>query len=269
MGKTHYEDDRKTSMRLEDMTIVVTGASSGLGKAMADAFVEEGAQVVYSSHVKDRLSDAVEEIKESKTEAKAEAIRCDVRSWDDIRQLVRRTAEKYDKIDVFVNNAGVLQYKVNSDNASKTVEKVPVVSWDTILDTNLRGAFLCTKAVLPKMLSQDQGRVIHISSGHGVKGRAKRAPYVASKFGLEGFHESLALELTETNVDSITLRPPGGGVYTESSKLIGRTKDTYQNESPFVIAEAAVQLAAGEGENGGRYKATPDGDGYTEYSRSG
>lgn len=255
-------------MRLADKTIVVTGASKGLGRAMADAFVSEGAQVVYSSRSQDHLDTAVEEIRADDPAGEAAAVSADVRSWDDIKQLVQRTNELFGEIDVWVNNAGVLQYKVSSDHSQRTVEDIPISTWDTVLDTNLRGVFLCTKAVLPEMRERDSGRVVHISSGHGVSGRASRAPYVSSKFGLEGFHESLALELEDSGVDSIALRPPGGGVYTENSQLIDETPEDYPHESPDVIAEAAVQLAAGDGENGGRYQATPDGTDYVEYSRS-
>lgn len=255
-------------VRLNTKTIVVTGASSGLGKAMADAFVTEGARVVYSSRSEERLADAVEALTSGGVAGEATVVPADVRSWDDVQRLVRQTGEIYGDIDVFVNNAGVMQYKVDPDRTQRSIEEVPVATWDTILETNLRGAFLCTKAALPDMRSRDAGRLLHISSGHGTEGRATRAPYVASKFGLEGLHESLALELADTGVDSVALRPPGGGVYTESSKLIGRDPDSYPNERPDVIAEAAVRLAAGDGENGGRYQATPDGEDYVEYSRS-
>lgn len=254
-------------MRLNNKTVVVTGASRGLGKAMADAFVTEGAHVVYSSRNKDRLREVAEAVQTDDTPGDATAIRADVRSWDDIRNLIQRTNKTYGDINIFVNNAGVIQYKVNPDNSDREVVDIPIETWDTILDTNLRGVFLCTKAVLPGMLSRNTGRLIHVSSGHGIEARACRAPYVASKFGLEGLHDSLALELEKTNVDSLLLRPPGGGVYTESSQLIDRTPDSYPNESPDVIAEAAVRLASGEGINGGRYKATADGEGYVEYSR--
>ena len=254
-------------MNLDNKTIVVTGASSGLGKAMADEFVREGATVIYSSHEDHRLEDAVDAILEQQTDGRAVAVPADVRSWNDVRHLVQYGEMEFGGIDVFVNNAGVTQYKINSDHSYRPVQNLPVTTWDTVLETNLRGVFLCSKATLPPMLARDAGRIIHISSGHGVRGRANRAAYVASKFGLEGFHESLAKELDDTGVDSLTLRPPEGGVYTESSKLIDREPNSYPNESPTVIAEAAVQLARGDGKNGGRYKATPDGDGYTEYSR--
>lgn len=255
-------------MQLENETIVVTGASSGLGKAMADAFVNEGANVVYSSRTKQRLESAVAEVTSVETTGSALAVQADVRSWDEIQHLLDRTTESYGDLDILVNNAGVTQNKVTPDRACHSSQDVSITTWDTILDTNLRGAFLCVKAALPRLLSQDDGRIIHISSGHGVAGRAKRAPYVASKFGLEGLHESLARELEDTPVDTVALRPPGGGVYTESSERYGRSRDSYRHKSPTVIADTAVRLAAGEGTNGGRYQASPDGEGYVAYSRS-
>lgn len=255
-------------MRLAEKTIVVTGASSGLGKAMADAFVREGASVVYASRTEDRLATAVDEITDETDDGDAMAVQTDVRSREDVHRLFDRAEEVYGDIDVAVNNAGVTQPKVNQDHTRRPVHEIPVTTWDTILETNLRGVFLCTRKALPGMLSRDAGRLIHISSGHGVSGRANRSPYVASKFGLEGFHETLTHELDGTDVDSIALRPPDGGVYTESSERYGRTRDSYRHGNPDVIAEAAVRIAAGEGENGGRYKATPDGEGYVEYSRT-
>lgn len=254
-------------MRLEETTVIVTGASSGLGKAMASAFVAEGAQVACASRSLERLEAAIDDMDVSGG-GDAAPIPTDVRSWNDVRELVRSTRERYGDVDVVVNNAALTQYMVNEDLTRKPIVDVPVDSWEAILRTNLDGVFLCTKAALPEMLSRDDGRFIHVSSGHGVSGRANRSPYVASKFGVEGFHESLALELEDTGVDSLTLRPPGGGVYTEAAvERGGRSADSFTHQDPGVIAEAAVRLAAGEGENGGRYQATADGEGYTTYSR--
>lgn len=254
-------------MSLANKTIIVTGASSGLGKAMADEFVSEGATVIYASFDRESLDDAVDRITEQEEDGEATGILVDVRSWDQVRRLVQQVERTHGAIDVFVNNAGVTQYKINADHSYRSVAELPIETWDTVLDTNLRGVFLCSKAVLPPMISRDSGRIIHVSSGHGGEGRANRSAYVASKFALEGFHESLAKELDEIGVDSIAFRPPEGGVYTESSNLISREPESYPNESPTVICEAAVQLACGEGENGGRYKATADGEGYAKYKR--
>lgn len=249
-------------MRLKDQTIVVTGASRGLGKAMADAFVEEGASVVYSAD-----EDLVTEVANTEADQAGEAVGvpADVRFWDDVQYLFRRSRELFGDIDVVVNNAGTLQYRVNADNSQREVHSVPAEAWDAVVDTNLKGVFQCTRAALPEMRSRGDGRLIHISSGFGMKGRPEYAPYVASKFGLEGFHESLALELKGTGVKSIALRPPTGGVYTESSKLVGHSPDDYKCAEPRVMAEPAIRLADDEGINGGRYQVTPDGEGYFEY----
>jgi NAD(P)-dependent dehydrogenase (short-subunit alcohol dehydrogenase family) len=234
---------------------------------MADAFVREGANVVYASRTKERLDSVVESITDEGPSGDALAIQADVRSWSDVTDLVASAEMAFGSIDVFVNNAGINQLHVDCDGERRPVHEIPVESWDAVVETNLRGAFLGTRAVLPSMLSRDRGILIYVSSGHGISGRANRSPYVASKFGLEGFHESLALELAETGVDSITLRPPDGGVYTQSSDEYGRSRDTYSHQDPAVIAEPAVQLAAGTGESSGRYIATPDGKEHREYSR--
>ncbi len=255
-------------MRLNDKTIVVTGASRGLGKAMADAFVGAGASVIYSSE-EDLVSEVAEDRLTDDPAGDAVGIPADVRSWDDVRYLVCRTRELFGGVDVLVNNAGTLQYRVNSANAQRTAAEVPNDAWDAVLDTNLKGVFHCTKAVLPRMRERGGGRIIHISSGFGMKGRAEYAPYVASKFGLEGFHESLALELTDTGVESVALRPPAGGVYTDSSKLIGHSPEDYKCQDPSVMADPAIRLASGEGENGGRYQVTADGNEYVKYGSNG
>lgn len=252
-------------MRLRNTTVVVTGASSGLGKAMATAFVEEGASVACASRSEDRLSAAVAGMT---GDGEAIAVPTDVRSPDAVSGLVEETAGRFGPIDVLVNNAGVMQLDVDEEGAERPVAAVRVDAWDAVVETNLRGPFLCSRAALPGMLERDAGRLVHVSSGHGASGRANRAPYVASKFGLEGFHESLALELEDTGVSSVALRPPDGGVYTERRGQLGRSPEEFRHRSPDVIREAAVRLAAGEGENGGRYQVTQDGEGYVEYERA-
>jgi 3-oxoacyl-[acyl-carrier protein] reductase len=253
-------------MRLSERTIVVTGASSGLGRSMAEAFVAEGANVVCASRSADTLSPLAEELTAAGP-GRAVAVPTDVRSWADVRSLVEATVEEFGGLDTLVNNAGVTQLNVHGEPEYRSVAELPVSAWDAILETNLRGVFLCTKAALGEMLPAESGRIIHVASGHGVSGRANRAAYVASKFGLEGFHETLALELDDTGVDTLTLRPPSGGVYTERKGEYGRPQESFPNEDPSVVAEPSVRLAAGEGENGGRYQATDDGEGIEPYSR--
>lgn len=242
-------------MRLEDKTVVVTGASAGLGKSMAHAMVAEGAHVVYSSFDEAQLVAAVEELP-ADAAGEATAVSADVRSWDDVRDLVSAAREAHGPIDVWFNNAGVQQVTAGGDRR-RPLHEVPVGSWDAVIDTNLRGPFLCSKAVLPGMVERGAGRLIHTTSGAGSEGRANQSPYVASKHGLEGLAASLALELVDTGVESIVFRPPGG-IYTESRSY--NKPSRYEFQSAEIVAEPAVQLAAGFGENGGRYVGTADGE---------
>ncbi|MFB6095863.1 MAG: SDR family NAD(P)-dependent oxidoreductase [Haloferacaceae archaeon] len=246
-------------MRLEDTTIVVTGGSGGLGKAMADAFVAEGARVVIAGRTESKLADAVDSFDGP---GEATGVRADVRSPEDVEGLVAGARDAYGAVDVFVNNAGVTGQIARGSTAEPPVAEFDLETWDTVLDTNLRGAFLCARAVLPGMLEADDGRLIHISSGMGTSGKPGRAAYVASKHGLEGLAKTIALEVADTGVDSLVLRPPGGGVHTGSRSQIGRTAGDATHEEPDVIGEAAVQLAAGAGENGGRYVGRADGSGF-------
>lgn len=257
-------------MRLHNNTIVVTGASSGLGKAMANGFVGEGAQVVCASRTESRLHRAVEEISDGPGDAMA--VPTDLRSWGEIQHLVETTQNTYGPVDVLVNNAALRQPYLDAITKRNPVVDVPVDVLDAILETNFRALFLCSKAVLPQMLDRDQGTLIHISSGAGCGqgadgGSPGRSPYAASKAGLESFHDSLSLELERTGVKSIAFRPPRGAVHTEIKGEQGADEDDSTYADPRVIAKPAVQLAGGEGENGGRYISTPDGEGFVTYSR--
>lgn len=249
--------------RLAGEVIVVTGGSAGLGRAMAEAFVREGANVVCAARNENRLSQTVSGISATGP-GDATGVPTNVRSRDSIRNLFNEVDDIYGGVDTVVNNAGVSQSNLDTGHGIKPITDVPIDVWDAILETNLRGVFICVKEALPAMLSRENGCLIHISSGHGIQGKAKRAPYVASKFGLEGFAESLALELEDTGVDSMLLRPPGA-TYTERREELGRDRETFSYTNPAIVAEPAVQLAAGKGQNGGRYVATEDGEGYDEY----
>ncbi len=252
-------------MRLDERTIVVTGGSSGLGKAAADAFVSEGASVVVAGRTPERLDEAVASFSGP---GEARGVRADVRSWDDVSGLIEAAEDAFGPLDVLLNNAGVTGYLVRESPESPGVQDVAVDTWRTVVETNLSGAFHCSKAALSRMVARDDGRLIHVSSGMGSHGRAGWAPYVASKHGLEGLAETIALEVEDTGVDSVVFRPPSGGVHTETRDRAGRTEEEFAHE-PAVVAEPLVQLAAGAGENGGRYVGTDDGEELEPYSREG
>jgi 3-oxoacyl-[acyl-carrier protein] reductase len=234
-------------MRLQDTTVVVTGASSGLGKEMAAAFIEAGANVVCAARSMDRLERLVDE-----HDGTATTVRCDVRSEADVESLFQTTEDQYGGLDLLINNAGIQESHV-ADQKEVAVESLTVDAWDAIMETNLRGVFLCTRAALP-LLRRSEGRVVHLTSGMGQEGRAGRAAYATSKFGVEGFHQSVTAELADTGVESILL-DPGGGVDTEGfSQYIDEDKRADRLD-PSIIVEPALRLAEGYGENGGRYVA--------------
>ncbi|RQH03304.1 SDR family oxidoreductase [Natrarchaeobius oligotrophus] len=246
-------------MRLENTVIVVTGASAGLGKAMAEGFVDEGATVICTARTEGRLREAADSMDGP---GRAVPIAGDIQQWDDVTNTIDTTIDRFGTIDVVVNNAALTQHTITGEADTNHVVDIPIDIWDAILDTNLRGLFLVTKAALEPMLEQGSGRVIHISSGRGEEGVPGRAPYVTSKWGLEGFHETVSLELDGTGVESLTFKPPGGGVVTSSRSQIA---DELDHESASVMTEPGIQLAAGKGENGDRFVATPDGNSLEEY----
>lgn len=246
-------------VRLEGTAVLVTGAAHGLGKAMARACVREGAEVACVDVDEPALTDAVAEIGDAGA-GEATAIVADLRSPDDVRAMAGRARRAYGRIDRLVNNAGVKQLTVTGDE--RPAWAVPVETWDEILDVNLRGVFLCTRAVVPAMLDRGEGRVLHVSSGHGKSGRERRAPYVSSKFGIEGFHRTLSRELAGTGVDSLAFTPPDGGVSTREAEFL--EDPSGMSHEPEVIEEPAVRLLAGEGRNGGRYRGEPDGEAFVE-----
>lgn len=252
-------------MRLEGKVIVVTGGSLGIGKAMADAFVEEGATVVIASRTESTVREVASELNEKHEGGEAVAVPTDIRSERSIAALFESVREECGLLDVLVNNAAVSQ-RTLVDGDRLPVAKLPVEVWDTIVETNLRGTFLCTQFALREMLERDAGKIIHISSRGGERARAKRGAYAPSKFGVEALHECLAEEIGDTNVSTLVLRPPQGGTATgePGSRTEAELESMYP---PSITAETAVRLAACEGRNGGRYVPTPDGQDYIEWPR--
>jgi 3-oxoacyl-[acyl-carrier protein] reductase len=245
-------------MRLQDTVAVVTGAAAGLGEQFVRAFVDEGASVVAVDKAADRLADTVADIHGPGT---VHAATADVRVPDDIDDVVETTREVFGGIDLLVNNAGVKQLTLTGEPGHR-VQDIPIDLWDAVIDTNLRGPFLFTRAVLPELLAADDGRIIHVTSGHGQHGRVGRAPYVASKHALEGLHRTLALEVADTGVESLLFTPPDGGVRTREAQFVDDPSS--MSHEPTVVREPMVRLAAGEGRNGGRYRGLADGEGYEE-----
>ncbi|MFH1488970.1 MAG: 3-oxoacyl-ACP reductase family protein [Pseudomonadota bacterium] len=201
-------------MRLKDKVTIITGAGQGLGAAYARRFCVEGARVVIADVNVAKSEGLAEELKGKGFEALA--VGTDVSDEASTRELARIVIEKYGRIDVLVNNAAVF-----STIELKLMEEISVDEWDRLMSVNLRGAFLCTKAVIPRMKTQKQGKIINISSATVFMGKPYYIHYVTSKAGVIGFTRALAREVGDWNIQVNCLTPG----YTETEVPRGTTTD--------------------------------------------
>ncbi|TQR17426.1 3-oxoacyl-[acyl-carrier-protein] reductase [Psychrobacillus soli] len=184
--------------KLDGKSAIVTGASRGIGKDIALYLAKEGAKVAVNySGSKEKAEAVVEEIKALGGEAFA--IQANVDQSEDIKELVSATLEQFGSIDILVNNAGITR-----DNLLMRMKEQ---EWDDVLNTNLKGVFLCTKAVTRQMMKQRAGRIINITSIVGVSGNPGQANYVAAKAGVIGLTKTSALELASRNITVNSVAP--------------------------------------------------------------
>ncbi|MBI2848066.1 MAG: SDR family NAD(P)-dependent oxidoreductase [Chloroflexi bacterium] len=184
--------------------VIVTGASGGIGSAIAKKFGETGAKVVV--HYNRSAADADAVAKEiNKGPGEAMTYKADVRNYEEIRAMVQATIAKWGRIDVLVNNAGGSKSDIREGGLPAWEIKEEV--WDTVLDINLKGNFLCTKAVAPYMIEQKGGYIINMSSGMGLQGKKGSSAYSAAKAGIIGFTKAVARELGDYNVKVNVILP--------------------------------------------------------------
>jgi 3-oxoacyl-[acyl-carrier protein] reductase len=231
-------------MRLQGKVAIITGASRGIGRAIAKRFAEEGAKVVVNYHNSEsKASQVVDEIR--KQGGQAIMIRADVSRPDEVKQLVRQTVDAYGRVDILVNNAGVMINRTFLDASED--------DWDKTIDINLKGAYLCAKEVAPIMLAQKSGKIINISSNSGLyhPSAMRFVEYVVSKAGMNGLTKALALKLGPyVNVNAVC---PGWiktemveGTDPEVEKRILEETAVKRFGRPEEVANAVVYLSSGE-----------------------
>lgn len=185
-------------MRFDGKVVIVTGGALGIGQATAMLFAQEGAKVIIADIDDQGGSETVRLIREAGGEATF--VHTDIRSSADAQNMVRVAVDTYGTVDVLVNNAGITR--------DRLLLRMSEADWDAVLDTNLKGAFHCTKAVQRILLRKRYGRIINIGSVVGLMGNAGQANYAAAKAGLIGFTKSLAKELGSRHI-TVNLVAPG------------------------------------------------------------
>jgi len=204
---------------------LVTGASRGIGKAIAKALHEAGARVVITGRYPETLQKAAKEIGE-----RCHAIACDQSDPLAIKTMSTEVIHQYGTPDILVNNAGTW--------TTSPVVDMPLEVWNTIIAINLTGVFLTSKAFLPGMLEKNRGDIIMISSTSGKQGDPGASAYAASKFGLQGFSQSLMYEVRRHNIRVIVLNPSQVDKSEESEPKSGPGLALHAND----IAATVVHL---------------------------
>ena len=195
-----------SSKFLTNQVALVTGASRGLGKAIALALAQEGASIAAVARSEDALKETLEAIRAAGGVAEPFAV--DVADGAAVEAMVEKITARFERVDILVNNAGVTRDGLLARMTSE--------AWDTVIDTNLKGAFNLTKPVGRLMVKQRAGRIINISSVIGLMGNAGQANYAASKAGLIGFTKSVAREFASRGITCNVICP--GFIETDMTK---------------------------------------------------
>lgn len=196
-------------MVLNDSVAIVTGSGRGIGRAIALELAVAGAKVVvnYAGRV-DKAEETVELIREAGGECLA--VQADVSQTADVDRLIKTTLDHFGKIDILINNAGITR--------DSLLLRMKEADWDAVLATNLKGVFLCTKAVSKGMLKQRSGVIVNISSVVGLSGNAGQANYAAAKAGIIGFSKSIAKEFAARGIRVNAVAP--GYISTDMTETL-------------------------------------------------
>tara|TARA_B100001179_G_C18594102_1_gene406266 strand:+ start:863 stop:1612 length:750 start_codon:yes stop_codon:yes gene_type:complete len=227
---------------LNNKIAVVTGASQGIGKIIAFELAKSGAHVACISRNKKAIESIVEEI--TINGGQASSFPCDISDSDTLSEIITEIIKENSRIDILVNNAGITK--------DSLLMRMSIEQWDDVINTNLKGAFHCTKAVVRYMMKNKFGRIINITSIVGLTGNAGQANYAASKAGLIGMTKSIAKEVASRGITANCIAP--GWIETSmTDKLSGEVKNEFLSHipvgrigSPDDIANAVIFLASDE-----------------------
>lgn len=211
-------------MDFTDKVVIVTGGGRGIGAATALLFAREGAKLSLFARTRREIEETSRKLKAEETQVLG--VVGDVRHRTDVDRLIKATMRAFRRIDVLINNAGVA--------LTKSLEETTEAEWDEVMDTNIKGIFLASKAVLPAMKKQKQGAIVNISSGAGKTGFAQMAAYCSSKFAVLGFTESLAKEVRSDGILVYAVCPG-----TVQTKMTGFTGIPVEKVAKVIMETAA------------------------------
>ncbi len=215
---------------LHNKAAVVTGSTKGIGRAIAEALLEAGAKVVVSARTQDEVQAAGKELERAHPK-RVLAHRCDVRREEEVRSLFAEADRAFGGVDILVNNAGVGLFR--------NLEEMSLAEWNSVLETNLTGVFLCARAAIPRMRKRGGGYIINISSLAGKNAFPTATAYNASKFGLNGMSEALMQEVRYDGIKVTHLMP--GSVATHFNGHTPGTEDDWKIQ-PRDIARIVLDL---------------------------
>ena len=213
---------------LSNKVAIVTGASTGIGHSIAQAFAAEGAKVVLAARRREKLETLAEEIK--RAGGTALVVQTDVTSEEDVIELFRATVKQYDRVDILVNNAGTA--------VGKPTDELTLAEWRKVIDCNVTGAFLCSREAFKLMKAQRSGRILNIGSISSQRPRPNSAPYSTSKFAIEGLTHSLAVDGRQYGIAVSAMHP--GNVATE---IWGAHTELVKEREGMMPAEDVARLA--------------------------
>src|ERR1700744_1358594 len=226
-------------MKLKDKVIIITGASSGIGKSLAYEFAKRGANLVLGARQYVTLCEITEDI-EKQFGIRAVAVHCDVTIEDECAQLIKQTLLTFKRIDVLVNNAGISMRALFKDADIEVLKK--------LMDVNFWGTVYCTKYALPE-ITKSKGSIVGVSSIAGYKGLPGRTGYSASKFAMNGFLDALRVENLKTGVHVMTACPGFTASNIRNTALnkdgISQGESTLEEDKMMSSEEVAKLIAKG------------------------
>lgn len=216
-----------------EKTVLITGASRGIGREMARAFAQAGYQVVINYCASQGGALALEEELNARGFS-AVAVHGDVQDRDQVRQMFRLAEERFGQVDVLINNAGIAQQKLFTDLTDQ--------DWDSMFGVDVKGVFLCTQAALPGMIRRQQGKIINISSMWGITGASCEVHYSAAKAAVIGMTKALAKELGPSHINVNCIAP--GVIDTQmNAALSEETLAALKDETPLGVIGTGNDIA--------------------------